>query len=447
MTKTGSAPGALARRVLAGAVLGLAAVAGPAVALDAVADKAAIDAEFAADWPRLEVLYKDIHSHPELAFQETRTAALLAAQMRALGFAVTEHVGRTGIVALYRNGPGPVVMVRTELDALPVEEKTGLPWASTAKQVWEGHETFVDHACGHDIHMTAWVGTAKALLSMKDKWHGTLMFIGQPAEEAIGGARAMLDDGLLTRFPRPAVGFAQHVENGAYGTVHYKPGTYDSNADSFVIRFNGRGGHGSMPSSTIDPIVESARFVIDVQSVVSREKDAQQFGVITVGAIEGGSAGNIIPDHVLLRGTIRSYDADVRSRLKAGLVRTANAEATMSGAPAAQIDFTEGATAVVNDDALVARTEPVFKTAFGDKAVLEKLPGAASEDYSEFILAGVPSFYWSLGGYDPAKVAEAKRTGVPLPVNHSPYFAPVAEPSVRTGVEAMTLAVMNAMQG
>ena len=236
MTKTGSARGALAWRGLAGVVLALAAVAGPAAALDAVADKAAIDAEFAADWPRLEVLYKDIHSHPEIAFQETRTSALLAAQMRALGFEVTEHVGKTGIVALYRNGPGPVV-------------------------------------------------------------------------------------------------------------------------------------------------------------------------------------------------------------------RTANAEAAMSGAPAAQIDFTEGATAVVNDDALVARTEPVFKAAFGDQAVLEKLPGAASEDYSEFILAGVPSFYWSLGGYDPAKVAEAKRTGVPLPVNHSPYFAPVAEPSVRTGVEAMTLAVMNAMQG
>jgi hippurate hydrolase len=440
MVKRGRAPGALVCSLLAGALL--AVVAGPAAALDVAADKAAIDAAFAADWPQLEALYKDIHSHPEIAFQETRTAALLAARMRALGFEVTEHVGKTGIVAIYHNGPGPIVMVRTELDALPVEEKTGLPWASTQKQVYEGHETFVDHACGHDIHMTAWVGAAEALLSMKSRWHGTLMFIGQPAEEAIGGARAMLADGLFTRFPKPAVGFAQHVENGSYGTIGYKAGTYSSNADSFTIRFNGRGGHGSMPSNTIDPIVEAARFIIDVQTVISREKDAQQFGVITVGAIEAGSAGNIIPDHAILRGTIRSYDPDVRTRLKAGLVRTADAEATMSGAPPAQVDFTEGATAVVNDDALVARTAPVFEAAFGDKAELGKQPGAASEDYSEFVLAGLPSFYWSLGGYDPAKVEEARRTGVPLPSNHSPYFAPVAEPAVKTGVEAMTLAVI-----
>jgi amidohydrolase len=359
---------------------------------------------------------------------------------------VTEHVGKTGIVAIYHNGPGPTVMVRTELDALPVEEKTGLAWASTAKQMFQGRETFVDHACGHDIHMAAWVGAAKALLSMKDRWHGTLMFIGQPAEEAIGGAKAMLDDGLFTRFPKPTYGFAQHVYNGPYGTIGYKPGVYDSNADSFTIRFNGRGGHGSMPSMTIDPVVEAARFIIDVQAVVSREKDAQQFGVISVGAIQGGQAGNVIPDNVVIRGTIRSYDPDVRTRLKAGLVRTANAVAQMSAAPAPQVDFTEAATAVVNDEALVARVAPTFKAAFGDKAELETLPGAASEDYSEFVLAGLPSFYWSFGGYDPAKVAEARRTGVPLPVNHSPYFAPVAEPSIKTGVEAMTLAVLDILQ-
>ncbi|MBV8683693.1 MAG: peptidase dimerization domain-containing protein, partial [Caulobacteraceae bacterium] len=206
-----------------------------------------------------------------------------------------------------------------------------------------------------------------------------------------------------------------------------------------------RGGHGSMPNVTIDPVVEAARFIIDVQTIVSREREPHQFGVITVGAIEGGTAGNIIPDHVVLRGTIRSYDADVRTKLKAGLVRTANAESQMSGAPAPDVDFTEAATAVVNDDSLVARTAPVFKAAFADKAVLMKEPGAASEDYSEFVLAGVPSFYWSLGGYDPAKVEEAKRTGVPLPANHSPYFAPVPEPSIKMGVEAMTLAVINVL--
>ncbi|HEY2051500.1 MAG TPA: amidohydrolase [Caulobacteraceae bacterium] len=432
------------RAALAGAAL-VVALAAPAMAMDVAADKAAIDQEFTADWPHLEALYKDIHSHPEIAFQEQRTSALLAKEMRALGFEVTEHVGKTGIVAIYHNGPGPVVMIRTELDALPVTEKTGLPWASTVKIQYEGRESGVDHACGHDIHMAAWVGTAKALLAMKDKWHGTVMFIGQPAEEAIGGAKAMIEDGLFTRFPKPAMGFAQHVENGPYGTVDYKAGTYDSNADSFTITFKGRGGHGSMPSATIDPVVEAARFVIDVQSVVSREREPHQFGVITVGAIQGGTAGNIIPDNVVLRGTIRSYEQDVRTKLKAGLVRTANAEAEMSGAPAPDVQFTEGATAVVNDNALFARTEPVFKTAFGDKAFLMMEPGSASEDYSEFVLAGVPSFYWSMGGYDPAKVAEARRTGVPLPANHSPYFAPVAEPSVKTGVEAMTLAVINVL--
>jgi hippurate hydrolase len=432
------------RAALAGAALA-AAIGAPAMAMDVAADKAAVDQEFASDWPHLEALYKDIHNHPEIAFQEQRTSALLAKEMRALGFEVTEHVGRTGIVAIYHNGPGPVVMIRTELDALPMAEKTGLAYASTVKIQYEGHETGVAHSCGHDIHMAAWVGTAKALLAMKDKWHGTVMFIGQPAEEAIGGAKAMIDDGIFTRFPRPAIGFAQHVGNSAYGTIGYKPGTYDSNADSFTIIFKGRGGHGSTPSVTIDPVVEAARFVIDVQTVVSREHDPHQFGVITVGAIEGGTAGNIIPDNVVLRGTIRSYDADVRTRLKAGLVRTANAEAQMSGAPAPEVAFTEAATAVVNDDALVARTEPVFKAAFGDKAVLMKEPGSASEDYSEFVLAGVPSFYWSLGGYDPAKVEEARRTGVPLPANHSPYFAPLPEPSIRTGVVAMTLAVINAL--
>ncbi|MBV8683893.1 MAG: amidohydrolase, partial [Caulobacteraceae bacterium] len=249
--------------------------------MDVAADRAAVDQEFAADWPHLEALYKDIHSHPEIAFQEQRTSALLAKEMRALGFDVTEHVGKTGVVAIYHNGPGPVVMVRTELDALPVTEKTGLPYSSTVKIQYEGHESGVDHACGHDIHMAAWVGAAKALLAMKDKWHGTVMFIGQPAEEAIGGAKAMIDDGLFTRFPKPAIGFAQHVENGPYGTVDYKPGTYDSNADSFTITFKGRGGHGSMPNVTIDPVVEAARFIIDVQTIVSREREPHQFGVIT----------------------------------------------------------------------------------------------------------------------------------------------------------------------
>ena len=427
------------------AALTVSLCAGPALALDPPAVKAEVDQAFVGDYPHLKTLYEDIHSHPELAFQENRTAAELASDMRALGFTVTEHVGKTGVVAIYRNGSGPMVMVRTEMDALPMEEKTGLSYASTAKQTWEGHETFVAHSCGHDIHMAAWVETAKDLVAMKDQWHGTLMFIAQPAEEAVGGAKAMLADGLFQRFGKPDYGFAQHVGNGPYGTISYKGGIYDSNADSLDVRFLGRGGHGSMPSETIDPVLMAARFVVDVQSVISREKDPAAFGVVTIGAIEGGSAGNIIPADVILRGTIRSYTPDVRQHLWDGIERTAKAEALMAGAPAPEVKIDRGAEAVVNDEGMAQRTGKVFKAAFGNDVSVMPAPISASEDYSEFIMAGVPSLYFSLGGYDPAKIAQAKASGVPLPVNHSPYFAPTPEPSIRTGAEAMTLAVMSVL--
>jgi hippurate hydrolase len=431
------------RILLAGAALALAG--GSAQAADVATQKAEIDARLQRDYPHLDALYKDIHAHPELAFQETATAAKLAKEMRALGFQVTEHVGKTGIVAVYRNGSGPVVMVRTELDALPMEEKTGLPYASHAVQTWNGKPTPVAHSCGHDIHMAAWVGAAEQLVAMKDQWHGTLVFIGQPAEEAIGGARAMLADGLLTRFPRPEIGFAQHVANTPVGYVGYRPGAFTSNADSFEITFKGRGAHGSRPQLSIDPVMEAARFVVDVQSVVSREKDPGAFGVVTVGSIQSGSAGNIIPDSALLRGTIRSYEPEVRTKLKEGLARTAKAVAEMAAAPPASVDFTDSAAAVVNDPTLTARTAAVFKAAFGTHAVLLPGPNSASEDYSEFILAGVPSVFWGLGGYDPKVIAAYRAKGQEPPGNHSPQFAPDPEPSIRTGVEAMTLAVLNVM--
>ncbi len=417
-------------------------------AIDAPATRAAVSRLLDNGYPQLEALYKDIHSHPELGLQEVRTAAKLAAEMRAAGFEVTEKVGKTGIVAIYKNGPGPLVMVRTELDGLPMEEKTGLPYASVAKQTTAaGRETFVAHSCGHDIHMAAWVGTARALVAMKDKWHGTLMFIGQPAEETAGGPEDMLADKLFERFGKPVMGFALHVGGDTpAGEVNYKPGVVMSNSDGLAIQFNGRGAHGSRPSQAIDPIVMAARFVVDVQSVVSREKDAAEFGVITIGAIEGGSAGNIIPDHVNLRGTIRSYTPEVRKGLAAGIRRTAAAVAAMAGAPAPDVKITTGATAVVNDSGLAERTGAVFKAAFGAKAVRDEQPGSASEDYSVFVLAGVPSMYFGIGGADPAKLAEARAKGTELPGNHSPMFAPLPEPSIRTGVEAMTLAVMNVMQ-
>jgi hippurate hydrolase len=427
--------------LLAGAA---ALLASAAHAGDVAKQKAEIDAGLDKAYPHLDALYKDIHQHPELAFQETETAAKLAKEMRALGFTVTEHVGKTGIVAIYKNGPGPTVMVRTELDALPMEEKTGLPYASHATQMWNGKPSPVAHSCGHDIHMAAWVGAAQQLVATKGQWKGTLVFIGQPAEEAIGGAKAMIADGLFTRFPKPDLGFAQHVGPGPFG-VSYRAGVWSSNADGFEITFKGRGAHGSRPQLSIDPVMEAARFTVDLQSVVSREKDPAAFGVAGVGAIQAGSAGNIIPDQAIVRGTIRSYDAEVRRKLKEGLVRTAKATAEMAGAPEPVIDLDQGAAAVVNDAAITARTAPVFKAAFGAHAVEAPGPGSASEDYSEYVIAGVPSLYWGLGGYDLKTIAEYRAKGQEPPGNHTPQFAPVPEPSIRTGVEAMTLAVLNVM--
>ena len=425
------------------ALLGLAQAASAA---DVAGTRAAIDRGLDAQYPHIEALYKDIHSHPELGFQETRTAAKLAAEMRALGYEVTEGVGKTGIVALYRNGPGPTVMVRTELDALPMPEKTGLPYASTAKQMWRNAETPVAHSCGHDIHMSVWVAVAKTLLDMKDQWSGTLMFVGQPAEEGDGGAKAMLADGLFTRFPKPDMGFALHVGAGPHGYVFYKPGVINSTSDGLSVTFIGKGGHGSRPHVTIDPVMMAGHFIVDVQSVISREKDAAKFGVVTIGSVQAGNAGNVIPDTAVLRGTIRSYDDDTRAKMIEGVERTAKAVAMMAGAPPPEVKITAGAKAVINDAELAARSGAVLKAAFGEKAFLLPAPGSASEDYSEFIMAGVPSFYFGIGGLDPKAVAQAMATNTPLPGNHSPEFAPVPEPTIRTGTQAMSLVLLDVLQ-
>jgi amidohydrolase len=341
--------------------------------------------------------------------------------------------------------PGPWCWCAPSWTRCRLEEKTGLPYASHAKAIYKGHETFVAHSCGHDIHMAAWVGTAKAMVAMKDKWHGTLMFIGQPAEEVIGGASAMLADHLFERFGKPDIGFALHSGANAYGEVEYKAGVLTSNADTIHIQFRGRGGHGSMPSITIDPVLEAARFVVDMQSVVSREKDPAQFGVVTIGSLQAGSAGNIIPDHADLYGTMRSYDTEVRNHMMDGVKRTVKAVADMAGAPEPLFEITESGKAVVNDAALTERTAPVFQAAFGVKAIRLTAPMAPSEDYSEFIIAGVPSLFFDIGALDPKTLAEARAAGKPVAANHSPYFAPVPEPTIRTGVEAMSLALMNVM--
>ena len=419
---------------------------GIAAAADVAGTRAAIDRSLDAQYSHLKAVYEDIHLHPELGFQEQRTAAKLAGEMKALGFEVTEGVGKTGIVALYKNGSGPTVMVRTELDALPLEEKTGLPYASHAKQTLRGVETPVMHACGHDVHMAAWVAVAKTMLDLKDQWSGTLMFVGQPAEEGGGGARHMVEDGLFKRFPKPDYGFALHVGPGPYGYVFYKPGVINSTSDGLQITFKGKGGHGSRPHVTIDPVMEAAHFIVDVQSVISREKDSSKFGVITIGSVQAGNAGNVIPDTATVRGTIRSYDNDTRVKMLTGIERTAKAVAMMAGAPEPDIRLTEGAKSVVNDEALTARSGAVLRAAFGDKARLMTEPGSASEDYSEFVRAGVPSFYFGIGGLDPEMLRKAAAEKTPVAGNHSPLFAPVPEPSIRTGAEAMSLVLLDVLQ-
>jgi hippurate hydrolase len=435
----------LARILLTSAALCAVAISSPARAeLDVIKLKAAIEASVEADYPKLDALYKDIHAHPEIAFQEVKTAAKLAAEMRALGFEVTEKIGKTGVVAIYRNGDGPTIMVRTELDALPMEEKTGLSYASRDKTNWNGQDTFVAHSCGHDIHMASWVGAAKTLLGLKDQWHGTLMFIAQPAEETVSGAKAMLADGLFTRFKKPDFGFALHDGAFAYGSITYRIGIGSSNSDSLQITFHGRGGHGAAPQRTVDPVMIAARFVVDLQSVISREKDPTEFGVVSIGAIHGGTAENIIPDDVLLRGTIRTFKPEVRAKMLAGIERTAKAAAAMSDAPAPDIKITEGAKAVMNDPAVVETAAKVLKIAFGDDFRTSP-PGTPSEDFSEFVNAGVPSMFFNIGVYEPERVAAAYNgTGPQLPSNHSPQFAPVPKPTIETGVEAMTLAVLSA---
>jgi len=340
-----------------------------------------IDIQVDRQYAQVESLYKDIHANPELAFEEINTAKKLARELRDLGFEVAEGLGKTGVVGLLRNGAGPTILVRTELDALPMEEKTGLSYASKVKTTYLGRETPVAHSCGHDLHMAIWVGTARTLVALKSGWHGTLMFVAQPAEEVLGGAKAMLKDGLFTRFGKPDAALALHDWPMAYGVIGYRSGPFTSNGDSLEITFKGRGAHGAAPDKSIDPIVMVARFVTDIQTVASREKDPFEFGVVSIGAIQGGTSGNIIPDSATLRGTIRSYDPAVREKLHEGVARTARAVAAMANAPEPDIKMVNEADAVVNDAALVDKIVPVLKAAFGAGQVQRMPPIPPSEDW------------------------------------------------------------------
>jgi amidohydrolase len=392
------------------------------------------------------VFYLDLHQNPELSAHETQTAAKLAGRLRSLGYEVTEHVGGTGIVAILENGAGPTVMLRTELDALPVEEKTGLSYASKVHVKDDaGHDVPVMHACGHDLHMAAITGTAAIMAHSKNTWHGTLMLIGQPAEETISGAKAMLADGLLTRFPKPDVAVALHVENLLpAGTVGITPGVYNTNADSLRITIYGKGGHGSAPHTTIDPIVIAARTILALQTITSREVKPGEMAVVTVGYIQAGTKNNIIPDQAELGLTVRTRNAEVRKQVLAAISRITKAEAEGAGAPRPpMIDHYEGTDLVYNDPALAQRLRGVLESALGKDQVLIQEPITPSEDFAYFTEQGIPGFYFSLGGADPDKFEQAKASGTMLPSNHSPLFAPDVDPALHTGIAAEVAVLRN----
>lgn len=401
------------------------------------------------EWASLDAIYRDLHAHPEMGMQEVRTAAILAKELRKAGFTVTEKVGVTGVVGLLKNGDGPTILVRADMDGLPMEEKTGLPWASKARGQFEGKDVPMMHACGHDIHVTWLIGLARTLAAMKDQWSGTIMLIGQPAEEGLGGARAMLDDGLLTRFPKPDYGFAAHVSPMPAGAIMIKAGASSASTDSYSFTFHGRGGHGSMPSATIDPIPIAARFVTDVQTVISREKDASAFGVVTIGAFQAGSAANIIPDTAEVKVNIRAHQNDVRSLLNEGAKRTAAAAAQMGRASEPTVKYLGGASAVMNDVTMAESAHRLLASIHGQSVLYAGAsipPMSGSEDYAEIVDAGVPSLYLGIGGYDPAVLQNLKQRGEAVPSNHSPFFAPSAEPSVKTAVSAITLSIIGGVK-
>jgi hippurate hydrolase len=421
-----------------------------AVAVSGSAQTATTSKEVEAVYPAAHDLYIDLHQTPELSSHETQTASKLAARLRSLGYEVTEGVGGTGVVAILKNGAGPTVMLRTELDALPVEEKTGLPYASKVRTKDDsGRDVPVMHACGHDLHMAALVGTADIMAHSKQSWHGTLMLIGQPAEETISGAKRMIDDGLFTRFPKPSVGVALHVGNYLpAGEVGITPGIYNTNADSLRITIYGKGGHGSAPHTAIDPIVIAARTILALQTVVSREVKPGEMAVVTVGYIRAGTKNNIIPDQAELGLTVRTYKADVRKQVLAAITRIVKAEALAGGAPQEPlIEHYESTDSVFNDLALAERLRAPLEAVLGKQNVITTEPITPSEDYAFFVEQGIPSLYMSLGGADPQKYAESKNGGAMLPSNHSPYFAPDVDPALHAAIKAEVAVLRNLLNG
>ncbi|MFF6896681.1 amidohydrolase [Streptomyces hydrogenans] len=400
--------------------------------------------------PGLRAVYEDLHAHPELSFQEFRTAGVVAGLLRGQGWQVTEGVGGTGVVGVLANGAGPVVLLRADMDGLPVRELTGLPYASRATAVdAEGHEVPVMHACGHDMHVTCLLGATAQLAAARGEWRGTAVAVFQPAEE-VGGAPAMIEDGFLDRFPRADVCLGQHVAPAPAGFAGTRPGPVMAASDSLRVRLFGRGGHGSMPESTVDPVVMAAAVVMRLQTIVSRETAAAQTAVVTVGSLHAGTKENIIPDTAELRINIRSTTPAVRDRVLAAVDRIVRAEAAASGAPKdPEITPLNSFPVTVNDVEATHTVMTALAGALGPERVFT-LPGTltGSEDFGVFGTAlGVPSVFWHFGGADPALFREADpealvRDGLPatVPANHSPYFAPVPDPTIGVGVTALLAA-------
>ena len=408
-----------------------------------------------ADYPVLLAFYTDLHLHPELSLMEEKTSAKVATALRAAGFEVTEKFGGYGVVGVLKNGPGPTLLIRTDLDALPVQEETGLPYASKDRvKDLTGREVPVMHACGHDIHMTVFTGTARLLAGLRDRWSGTLLFIGQPAEERGIGARAMLTEGLYRKFPRPDFAVALHDSStqpaGTLGTVE---GFIMANADTVEITVRGIGGHGAYPQATKDPVVLAARIVTALQTIVSRETRPLDPAVVTVGSIHGGTKANIIPNEVKLQLTLRSYSDTVRAHTIEAVRRICRGEAIAAGMPddlmpVVTVLENDNVNAAYNDPALTRRIRGTFVDWFGADHVETLAPEMTSEDFSEYgrTVEHVPLCLFRLGAVDPDKVATSQRTGVPLPSLHSSKFAPVPESTLKTGVVAMIAVVLDILK-
>ena len=420
----------------------LAAESAPSTALETSASIPNLDPIYSG----LDAFYIDLHQNPELSGHEEKTAAKLADRLRRLGYQVTTGVGGTGVVALMKNGSGPTLMLRADMDALPVEERTGLPYASKVTVKGPGGAAVpVMHACGHDLHMTTLLGAATLLAQMKDRWRGTLMLIGQPAEETVNGAEGMLKDGLFTKFPKPTYAVALHDSAELpSGTIGYAPGFFLAAADSVNITVFGRGGHGAYPHKTIDPVLIAARIVLALQTIVARERNPLDPAVITVGSIHGGSKNNIIPDEVKLLLTVRSYTDEVRKKLLSGISRIAKAEAAAANSPKEPIvEVTESTPATYNDPVLTKRVAATLARAFGDSNVTQISPKMGAEDFAAYGRAGVPALMFDLGAVEPQKYEKATASGTPLPSLHSSGWAPDRERTIRTGVSALTVVALD----